>query len=794
MLHRIASARRLSALARTGITCGVLVAAGGLAVVGGSARATTVTCPTVSAAGVVTPAPAPGVYWWGCDLAGADLTGASLGNANLAWADLAGADLAGADLTGATLAGASFTGGADLVNADLAGTGLTEANFTGASLRGASLNGAYLDLTILASANLTDLNAGNADFLESVLTGATLSGARLGSAALTRPQACAVNGVPASLPAHWNTISGCLVGPGADLTNGDLSGANLSGQDLINAMLQHTNLSGANLTGADLDAAFLYSVNLANANVSGARLGATSAFQRVASGGVTGSSATTLPKNYMLDDGYLMGPAADLTGANLSGLDLAGIDLAGAALTNANVTSAALADATLTEALTGGLTGQPASLPAGLSVVDGYLVGPHANFGGQDLSGVNFAGRNLTGALFQLTRLTGANLAGATLTGARLWGANLTGANLSDAVVGGAYFVSAALTSADLSGADLSTASLSNIRSGSIASGPAKLPANWELVTGYLVGPGANLAGASLRGANLAGTDLSGAYMTGASLSGADLSGANLEEAVLSAADLSNADLNSANLTAASLQGATITGATFTGATWAGTTCADGTNSNKHVGGCPGPLDTTPPAVTVIGVANGKVYVTGAVPKAGCTTTDNGTVATPATLTVTITGKNGFGRYTAACAGAADLAGNTQTARVSVSYTIVAGLHGYISPVAGGTVARSVKTMTVGFRLTTASGAPIAASAGKALAAARDVRVSLRGPGINVVTVACGWNATRQAFTCAIRIPSGVRTGSAQGYTLTAGENLGTGWLNAPGVRGTTNPEIIHFR
>jgi hypothetical protein len=83
------------------------------------------------------------------------------------------------------------------------------------------------------------------------------------------------------------------------------------------------------------------------------------------------------------------------------------------------------------------------------------------------------------------------------------------------------------------------------------------------------------------------------------------------------------------------------------------------------------------------------VYVAGAVPKAGCTTTDNGTVATPAALTVTTTGKKGFGRFTATCAGAVDLAGNTQKAPVSVSYTVVAGLHGYIAPVAGGTVARS---------------------------------------------------------------------------------------------------------
>jgi uncharacterized protein YjbI with pentapeptide repeats len=788
MPHRKAHVRGLSALVGIGIACGGLAAVA----VGGPAQAAQA-CPTVASNGTVTPAPAPGVYWWECDLAGADLAGADLANANLAGADLTGANLAGTDLAGATLVRANFTG-ANLANANLTGTGLTEANFTGASLQGASLNGAYLDLTTLASANLTDLNAGDADFLQSVLTGATVSGAELGNAALTRPQTCGVTGTPASLPANWNAVGGCLVGPDADLSNGNLSGANLSGQDLTNAFFEKTNLTGANLTGANLDQAYLLSVNLANANISGANLGATWMFQGVASGGVIGSSATILPKNYTLDDGYLLGPEADLTGANLSGLDLSGVDLADATLTNANVTGAALGDTTLTYALSSGLTGQPASLPAGLSIVAGYLVGPDTYFGGQDLSGIDFAGLNLTGAHFLRTQLTGADLAGATLTGASLRSANLTGANLSDAVVGGANFFATTLASADLSGVDLSTANLSYVKSGSITSGPAKLPANWQLVDGYLVGPDVYLAGAGLQGANLAAADLSNAYLNGASLSGANLSGANLEEAVLSAADLSNADLDGANLTAASLQGATITGATFTGATWAGTTCADGTNSNKHVGGCPGPLDTTPPVATVTGVANSKVYVTGAVPKAGCTTTDNGTVATPATLTVTTTGKNGFGRFTATCVGAADLAGNPQKAPVSVSYTVVAGLHGYIAPVAGGTVARSVKTMTVAFRLTTSSGAPIATSAAQALAAAHDVRVSLRGPGISVVTVVCGWNATQRAFTCAIRIPSGVRTGSRQDYTLTAGENVGTGWLNVPAVHGTVDPEVIHFR
>ena len=45
----------------------------------------------------------------------------------------------------------------------------------------------------------------------------------------------------------------------------------------------------------------------------------------------------------------------------------------------------------------GGVTG-PATLPAGWSLVDGYLLGPDANLVGADLSGDNLTGVNLYGA------------------------------------------------------------------------------------------------------------------------------------------------------------------------------------------------------------------------------------------------------------------------------------------------------------------------------------------------------------------------------------------------------------
>lgn len=122
------------------------------------------------------------------------------------------------------------------------------------------------------------------------------------------------------------------------------------------------------------------------------------------------------------------------------------------------------------------------------------------------------------------------------------------------------------------------------------------------------------------------------------------------------------------------------------------------------------------------------------------------------------------------------------------------GLHGFITPASGTTIARSSKAVTTRFRLTNASGTAIPASLAKALAEARDTRATLTGPGIKAVTATCTWSASQQDLTCAVRIPPGARTGSSQKYTLTATEDLGDGFLTVPAVHGTTDPEVIHFK
>lgn len=215
----------------------------------------------------------------------------------------------------------------------------------------------------------------------------------------------------------------------------------------------------------------------------------------------------------------------NLTGVNFTGADLMGANFKKATLTRAALGSADLSGATLTNVVSGGITGAPASLPSGWVVVDGYMVGPRAN-------------------------LTGANLTGANLTGADLYRTNLTSADLSSV-----NLTDATLKRSELQGTVLAGATLTGVVSGGAITGtPASLPPGWALVGAhvrYLVGPTANLTSADFYGANLAGTDLA------------------------------DANLSSANLTFANLTGANLSGANLSGVIWSDTICPDGTNSNN---------------------------------------------------------------------------------------------------------------------------------------------------------------------------------------------------------------------
>ena len=244
-------------------------------------------------------------------------------------------------------------------------------------------------------------------------------------------------------------VSGYIVGPFVNLSDADL---------------RYTDLSNVNFNGS----------NLSNASLEN------SVLNNVISGNVTGSP--TLPMNYKMVEGYIVGPYVNLSSANLNDAGLHEIDLTNAVLIGADLTNANLSRA--------------------------------------NLNGANLNETSLTGAHINYADLSNSNLTGVDLSNASLEYANLYGAELSDAV--------------------LSNVQLDGVKSGNIIGQPTtltgRLGGKFGLRSGYIVGRYVDLSNASLKYANLSGLNLDYADFTDA-----DVSGANFKNSTLLYTDFTNA-------------------------------------------------------------------------------------------------------------------------------------------------------------------------------------------------------------------------------------------------------------
>ncbi len=182
--------------------------------------------------------------------------------------------------------------------------------------------------------------------------------------------------------------------------------------------------------------------------------------------------------------------------------------------------------------------------------LQGCAIGPGPT-AGADLNGADLVGAGLTGADLVRTNLRNADLAGADLSGADASDADLFGANLVGADLDGADLLGADFTSSDLAGTLMANSNLMGSTSSGVTSSPSTLPTGWSVVSGYLIGPGADLEDAELSFAGLAGADLNGADLMHAELISADLAGADLAGANLFGANVSNADLRGADVSGA---------------------------------------------------------------------------------------------------------------------------------------------------------------------------------------------------------------------------------------------------
>ena len=581
-----------------------------------------------------TPAVLPAPYLFiGNDVSGSYIVGpySDLSGANLTGSVVTGADLDGADFTNARL---SYLRSGGLVNAHPPAALPASYLFVTNDTSGAYIVGPRADLS---GANLTG----------SVITGADLDGADFTNARLTRIRSGGMVNAhpPAALPNPYifvpNDTSGAyIVGPyadlsGANLTGSVITGADISGADFTNTRLSrirsgglvnahppavlpspylfitndasgayivgpYSDLSGANLTGSVVTGADLDGADFTNARLAFIRSG----------GMVNAHPPAILPNPYIFvpndnSGAYIVGPYADLSGANLSGSVVTGADLDGADFTNA----------LLAYVRSGGMVNAhpPAILPSPYLFITNdtsgaYIVGPYADLSGANLTGSSVTGADLDGADFTNTLLAYVrsgglvnahrpvglpspylfipnDASGAYIVGPR---ADLSGANLTGSVV----------TGADLAGADFTNARLLNVRSGglSIVGPPAALPATYNFVVsavtasgGYLIGTGADISGAVLTGTDLSGITFTGTIMQNARLDGATLvnaksGGIRGAPALLPAGYTfvndnssggyivgSRVDLSGADLTNCVLSGMDVSGANLTGAITANT-------------------------------------------------------------------------------------------------------------------------------------------------------------------------------------------------------------------------------
>ncbi|MCX2980762.1 hypothetical protein EYC98_07700 [Halieaceae bacterium IMCC14734] len=462
-------------------------------------------------------------------------------------ADLSGADLSDADLAGLTegtlngvsgqlsaASGMTLPDGYIIRNNYIVGPGvdLTGANLTDTDLRGAFLTGAELSAAVLVNADLRGADMTNANLAGADLTGADLSeedGPCCPPLLLFGVSGQLHSAVGLQLPDGYSVANNYIVGIGVDLTGADLTGAGADGV--------YFSLGDATLTGVSgrLSRDIFWNLDL--------------------------------PPEYHFINGYIAGPDVDLSGADLWGWELTNLDLSSATLIGLSA---------------GELTGTTGlMLPAGYSVVNGYIVGPGvdlsfdldgdrapADLRDADLSSIDLTDADLRGALLIGADLTDAlllnvDLRGADMTNANLAGADLTGADLSEedgpccpplllfgvsgqlhsAVglqlpdgysVANNYIVGIGvdLTGADLTGAGadgvyfaLSDATLTGV-SGRLSRDifwNLDLPPEYHFINGYIAGPDVDLSGADLWGWELTNVDLSSATLIG--LSAGELTG-----------------------------------------------------------------------------------------------------------------------------------------------------------------------------------------------------------------------------------------------------------------------------
>ena len=276
-----------------------------------------------------------------------------------------------------------------------------------------------------------------------------------------------------------------------NLMNADLSGS---------TEFANSNLAYAILTGATID----YLTDLSHTILTGVSSGKVTYVANTTVGVV--DAGPKLPPNWSIIKGYLVGPGANLINANLSGT---------APAVAANQVGTAAVPASANYVAQVGTAAIPASSDYSPAVTAATAILT-------DMSNLKIYGADFTGANLSYVRFTGSGLATCIFSGANIIGSVFSNCNLDQTVFSSAIFSNATTFKKYEDNTvgrvinDDKSASLSGIISGRIIDSSnnifaysastnaerviaaTKLPRNWEIINGYLVGPSANLINAEL--------------------------------------------------------------------------------------------------------------------------------------------------------------------------------------------------------------------------------------------------------------------------------------------------------
>ena len=496
------------------------------------------------------------------EISGINFSGSLMRGIDLGGLKFPRVDFHQADLTEVQAAGASFIGGnfvdAKLTDMEvgslfekqvLGGTQSGKSRVASADFTGANFSHAQMSRARLQGANLKNAVFTGADLSRAILFGSNLDGADLRHADLTGVRSGLISGRPL-LPDGWTIESGYLVGPGADLS---VLGAERYLEEDRSAVASGKVLIGS--AGAKCPVVW---------------------------------SKGSLPAYGSQARGYGSLELKSFVGRDLTGVNFTGMNLRGANFKSAKLEGTVFAGANLESVDFSGALMSRVSFE--------YATLNKTNFSRSEWEDVSSGCTTALDAVSTNSFPKGWKLDS---TVSVVDGGKLDRGRISRTTVyirrgfilgETANLANANLTRLNFQGVDLSNANLSGVRSASIgdyhvisgqnAELSVKLPRDWKMIRGMLIGPGADLQFANLTNVDLRDVgDLSSVNLTGAfATSGFRFEGkmplgwaAVAGKMVGPGADLSNVrftsnDLSGVNLTGATLSSSDLSRTTLTGA------------------------------------------------------------------------------------------------------------------------------------------------------------------------------------------------------------------------------------